>query len=320
MTARCAFAPVCGFDFWSVIVTSPEVLIFLFFMITDPKTVPTGRVGRVAFGILVALTSTLLIAPQTDEFGTKVALLAGLVVVCAVRPVLDRLLPEPHSATDDLRRFATLLPIGANAGIGKLRGAVRIGLILFAVLLLGVGIVAAGTPARGLVVPDTAELLDGVPHQIDPATLPTISVDVPAWNDAIAGPIARDILITLAENLEVENRALLRRDGTLLAAVDHGDRLREMQGRLHDSGAAGRTVIDHYQFDAVHVILIEPFGVQTGGSIGLESRGTLTEETYGASGALLGRRDSPFAVTFAMRQVTGTRWLTVAVLSSPPGG
>ncbi len=49
MTANWAFAPVCGVDFWRVIVTSPEVLIFLFFMITDPKTVPTGqrRPGRV---------------------------------------------------------------------------------------------------------------------------------------------------------------------------------------------------------------------------------------------------------------------------------
>ena len=83
MTARWAFAPVCGFDFWRVIVTSPEVLIFLFFMITDPKTVPAGRVGRVVFGLLVAVASTLLMAPQTDEFGTKVALLGGLVVVCA---------------------------------------------------------------------------------------------------------------------------------------------------------------------------------------------------------------------------------------------
>ena len=54
MTANWAFAPVCGFDFWRVIVTSPEVLIFLFFMITDPKTVPAGRVGRVVFGLLVA--------------------------------------------------------------------------------------------------------------------------------------------------------------------------------------------------------------------------------------------------------------------------
>ena len=48
MTANWAFAPVCGADFWRVIVTSPEVLIFLFFMITDPKTVPAGarRAGR----------------------------------------------------------------------------------------------------------------------------------------------------------------------------------------------------------------------------------------------------------------------------------
>ena len=90
-----------------MIVTSPEVLIFLFFMITDPKTVPAGRVGRVVFGFLVAVASTLLMAPQTNEFGTKVGLLAGLVVVCAARPLLDRLLPEPRSAADDLRRFAT---------------------------------------------------------------------------------------------------------------------------------------------------------------------------------------------------------------------
>ena len=46
MTANWAFAPVCGADYWRVIVTSPEVLIFLFFMITDPKTIPTG-IGRV---------------------------------------------------------------------------------------------------------------------------------------------------------------------------------------------------------------------------------------------------------------------------------
>ena len=93
MVARWAFAPVCGFDYWRVIVTSPEVLIFLFFMITDPKTVPTGRVGRIVFGFLVAVASTLLMAPQTTEFGTKVALLGGLAVVCAGRPILDRLLP-----------------------------------------------------------------------------------------------------------------------------------------------------------------------------------------------------------------------------------
>jgi Na+-translocating ferredoxin:NAD+ oxidoreductase RnfD subunit len=319
MTARWAFAPVCGFDFWRVIVTSPEVLIFLFFMITDPKTVPAGRVGRVVFGILVAVTSTLLMAPQTNEFGTKVGLLAGLVVVCAVRPLLDRVLPEPRSAADDLRRFATRLAGGGAIGPGSFRWVAGVALTLAAVLVLGAGIVVAGSPARGLVGPDATELLDGVPHQIDPATLPAITVDVKAWDDSIAGPIAQGILVTLAEDLEIENQALLRGDESLLAAVDHGDRLREMQARLQDARTTGRTSIAQYRFDAVHVILIAPFGVQTGGSIGLESRGTVTEETYDAQGALLDRQTSPFALTFAVRRPFGDRWFVVGVLPTATG-
>ena len=79
-------------------------------------------------------------------------------------------------------------------------------------------------------------------------------------------------------------------------------------------GRSGQTTIAHYRFEAVHVILIAPFGVQTGGSLGLESRGTLTEETYDANGAVVDRRTSPFTQTFALRQPTGDRWLIVAVL------
>ncbi|HWQ00860.1 MAG TPA: hypothetical protein VN449_01960, partial [Gaiellaceae bacterium] len=39
-TARWHLGPVTGHYFWWVLVTSPEVLVFLFFMITDPKTTP----------------------------------------------------------------------------------------------------------------------------------------------------------------------------------------------------------------------------------------------------------------------------------------
>jgi Na+-translocating ferredoxin:NAD+ oxidoreductase RnfD subunit len=319
MTANWAFAPVCGVDFWRVIVTSPEVLIFLFFMITDPKTVPAGRVGRVVFGLLVAIASTLMLAPQTDEFSTKVALLAGLVVVCAVRPILDRLVPEPRSAADDLRRFTTGVAIGGTAGAGVARGAVRVAAIGVAVLVLGAGIVVAGTPARGPAIAGSGEVLDRVPHEIDPSTFPAITVeqDVTDWNHEIAGPGARDILVTLAENLELENQALLRHDASILTAVDHGDRLKEMQGRLRDATASGRTVVAHYRFDSVNVTLIVPFGVQTGLSLGFESRGTVTEETYDASGTLLDSTESPFAQTFVMRRATGDRWLNVAVLPLP---
>ncbi len=315
ITTNWAFAPVCGVDFWRTIVTSPEVAIFLFFMITDPRTVPAGRVGRVVFGLLVAVASTLLMAPQTDEYGTKVGLLGGLVVLCAARPLLDRVLPEPRSTADAIGRFVTRLATGD--GTTRLRRAARVGLAVAAVLVLGVGIVLAGTPARGLVLPDTAEMLNGIPHTIDPATFPTITIGQGIGDEAQTTSTAQDVLVTLAENLELENQALLRRDANILSAVDHGDRLKEMEARLAAAAASGHTVVEHYHFDSVRVVRIVPFGVQTGVSLGFDSRGTVTEETYDAGGTLQGQRTAPFALTFAVRRATGARWLIVAVL--PPG-
>ena len=321
MTASWAFAPVCGLDFWRVIVTSPEVMIFLFFMITDPKTVPAGRVGRVAFGLLVAATSTLLMAPQTDEFGTKVGLLAGLVVWCALRPILDRVLPEPKSAGDDVRSSVRRLVTGDNPTAGLVRVAVRVGLVVVAVLAVGVGIVAAGQPARGVIVPDVEEVLHRLPTAIDPATLPAISVsqDVVDFDHQLAGPEMQGVVVTLAQNLELENQALLRRDATILPTVDHGDRLIEMQGRLQDASTTGTAVIVHYQFDAIDVSLLVPFGRQDGLSLGMTGRGTMTQETYDAAGTLQARQSSPFTLMFALRRATGARWLNVAVLPPKPG-
>ena len=44
------------------------------------------------------------------------------------------------------------------------------------------------------------------------------------------------------------------------------------------------TVVERYQIDDVTVTLLVPFGEQDGLSLGLESRGTVTEETYDADG------------------------------------
>ncbi len=58
-----------------------------------------------------------------------------------------------------------------------------------------------------------------------------------------------------------------------------------MQDRLEAAEATGVTEIERYQIDDVRVTLLVPFGKQEGLSLGLESRGTVTEETYDAAGS-----------------------------------
>ncbi len=90
MLARWHLGPITGFHFWLVLVTSPEVLVFLFFMITDPKTAPRSATNRLVYAVALGLLASLMIAPATTEFASKVALLASLAVVCLAIPVLRR--------------------------------------------------------------------------------------------------------------------------------------------------------------------------------------------------------------------------------------
>ena len=92
MVASWHVAPMCGRELWQILVTSPELLVFGLFMIPDPRTIPDGPVARVAFGIVVAILAVLLIGPTTLEFWTKTAILASLVIACALRFALARFL------------------------------------------------------------------------------------------------------------------------------------------------------------------------------------------------------------------------------------
>jgi len=104
MRARWHLGPITGPYFWWVLLTSPEVLVFLFFMITDPKTAPRGQRARLIYAVSVGLLGALLIAPVRTEYASKVALLSALGIVCAARPVLDLL---PHAWIRlDRRRLA----------------------------------------------------------------------------------------------------------------------------------------------------------------------------------------------------------------------
>ena len=133
MTAAWHVGPIEGAQFWWLLVSSPEILVFLFFMITDPKTTPSGRAGRRAYAVGVGLLATLLIAPQTTEFATKVAILAALALVCTARGLVELVGPARLSA----RRPLAALPRTAAAG------AVLVGALAFGALVF-----AAGIPAR----------------------------------------------------------------------------------------------------------------------------------------------------------------------------
>jgi Na+-translocating ferredoxin:NAD+ oxidoreductase RnfD subunit len=88
MTARWHLGPISGFHFWWVLITSPEVLVFLFFMITDPRTAPRAPKARLAYAVSLGLLASILIAPTTTEFASKVALLGALAIVCLALPML----------------------------------------------------------------------------------------------------------------------------------------------------------------------------------------------------------------------------------------
>ncbi len=114
MLARWHLGPITGFHFWLVLVTSPEVLVFLFFMITDPKTAPRSQTHRLVYAVSLGLLASLMIAAATTEFASKVALLASLAIVCVAIPVLRR---WPIPVDRRLALVATPVVLAAFAGM-----------------------------------------------------------------------------------------------------------------------------------------------------------------------------------------------------------
>ena len=91
MTARWHLGEISGFYFWRILVTSPEILVFLFFMITDPKTSPKSTRARLAYAVSIGLLAALLVAPVHTEYWSKVAVLGALAIVCLGRALYRRL-------------------------------------------------------------------------------------------------------------------------------------------------------------------------------------------------------------------------------------
>lgn len=93
--------PISGLSYWTNIALSPELLIFVFFMVSDPQTAPKAPLGRVIYGTATAALAAGLLSFQTTEFAVKLSILSSLTVVCALVPLIESLVrrlqaePEP---------------------------------------------------------------------------------------------------------------------------------------------------------------------------------------------------------------------------------
>ena len=309
ITARWSLTPIQGAHFWFVVLTSPEILIFLFFMLTDPRTVPAGRVGRVVFGVLVAGLGSLLMAPWHTEFGVKVGLLVSLAIVCASRPLIERHLPSPGSPDDDPRRWLrTTLGVTRRPGVA---------VIVVVVITWAAAVAVSGLPARAAHQPPLPSIDI---TEVDPSSLPTVTIDprVAGVSAHLATPAgAQELAATLAFNLEVEQEALRIRDASLLPAVDHGDRLRAQEATINAARPGDSIVVPTYVFHTLHLIVVFPGGAQRGPNAGLVATATEVDVTYSPDGTEVGRSEHPVEVTFALRQAISDRWLNTAVLPPP---
>ncbi|MDQ6615587.1 MAG: RnfABCDGE type electron transport complex subunit D, partial [Actinomycetota bacterium] len=101
--------PVSGAAYWVDICLSPELLIFAFFMMSDPQTAPKDRTARVVYGAMTAVIAAGLLVFQSTEFGIKLAILSSLTVICALVPLIE-------GAVQRLRReHASAAPAAAPA-------------------------------------------------------------------------------------------------------------------------------------------------------------------------------------------------------------
>ena len=85
---------------------SGALLLFTFFMISDPKTTPDSRVGRVLFAALVAVGAWYV---QFRLFRTN-GLLWSLAACSVLVPIIDRLAPGARYAWTSPRRTSTPAP------------------------------------------------------------------------------------------------------------------------------------------------------------------------------------------------------------------
>ncbi len=155
--------PISGFDYWLNICTSPELLVFVFFMMSDPATAPKTPVARIIYGPATAVVAAALIYFQPTEYGVKAAILASLTLVCALVPAIEAASRRLQARRDSPSDTAPAQPVppAKRLGAGALRPA-SVAVVIIAVTAVAGTMSLAGNEdlyyiERGLTGPLNAQ-------------------------------------------------------------------------------------------------------------------------------------------------------------------
>jgi len=288
MVASWHVTPMCGRDLWQILVTSPEVLIFALFMIPDPRTVPDGQVARVVFGIIVAMLAVLLLGPTTLEFWTKTAILASLVIACALRFAL----------------VAFLAPFVAQGWRGWVFGGFRwevpaaLAVALLCIGALPVAAAAAALPPAGNAGPAPASSRVWILPPIPAVSIASNVHDFdPSITQKVAAAMAHDVVLDLI----IESEARRAHDLKLAGTAADGDALTEFTDVIKQDITAKKIVQKTYTFDKISLQLFLPkFASQASRLVGITLHGTATLATMDASGNVLSKASSPYAKSWGL--------------------
>jgi hypothetical protein len=327
MVASWRVAPMCGRDLWTILVTSPEVLIFALFMIPDPRTVPDGALARVVFGVIVAMLAVLLIGPTTLEFWTKTAILGSLVIACALRFAL----------------VAFLAPfVAEGAGLRWMLGGFRWQVpAALAVALVCLGALPVAADISATSPTPFAELPDGSTPKVSatvgsgPATAvwvsTTASAGLPPPGGTSAGSASARVWLlpayptmTVAANVRdfdpnltssavnemahdivldliIESEARRSHDLKLAQGGASDDALTEFTDVIKQDIGSKTFVQKTYTFDKLSLQLYLPkFATQASRLEGIYVHGIATLTTRDASGNVLSRTSSTYAKTWGL--------------------
>ncbi|HEX3509330.1 MAG TPA: hypothetical protein VHW94_13155 [Candidatus Dormibacteraeota bacterium] len=327
MVASWRVAPMCGRDLWTIMVTSPEVLIFALFMIPDPRTVPDGALARVVFGVIVAMLAVLLIGPTTLEFWTKTAILGSLVIACALRFAL----------------VAFLAPfVAEGAGLRWMLGGFRWQVpAALAVALVCLGALPVAADISATSPTPFAELPDGSTPKVSatvgsgPATAvwvsTTASAGLPPPGGTSAGSASARVWLlpayptmTVAANVRdfdpnltssavnemahdivldliIESEARRSHDLKLAQGGASDDALTEFTDVIKQDIGSKTFVQKTYTFDKLSLQLYLPkFATQASRLEGIYVHGIATLTTRDASGNVLSRTSSTYAKTWGL--------------------